>query len=495
MKTSKSVRPCDPPIKFIKIAAKVISPILARIFNLCVSQSIFPSDLKIACVIPIHKSGDKTNCGNYRPISILSPFSKIFEKCILTQLNLFFTKYSLFSQNQFGFKENTSTEIALSKIYEEYTSNIDDGKVTCSVFLDISKAFDTVNHMILIDKLYCHGVRGLPLHLLQNYLSNRSQFTSINGFISSRLKITSGVPQGSVLGPFLFKVFINDLPQITRMSATLFADDACLSFSHHSITHIQDFVNMELKNVQTWMDVNKLKLNLGKTNYMLIHRRKTPITNFSITLNGFQIERKEEVKYLGVIIDHRLSWKSHISYVRKKLSKCLWAVCKIRPFANLETLKLIYYSLAYPHLQYCISCWGASSAASSLATKQNKLVRIILNKSFYSPHIPLLSQLQFLNMNLIYKFRIGLLMYKNITGDIQMPQSLTKVSEIHSYNTRSSMKNDYYVPSARIDLTKTSFSHSGPNIWNSFPIEIRSASKFTFKSKLKMYLLSTYKEL
>ena len=214
---------------------------------------------------------------------------------MLTQLNSFFQSNSLISRNQFVFKANTSTEIAVSKIYDEYVQNIEEKKITCSIYLDISKAFDTVNHQLLLKKLDRYGVRGLPLEILKSYLSNRHQYTSISGNFSSSLPIFSGVPQGSVLGPFLFSVFINDLPLITILKSTLFADDACLSYSHNSISQIERYVNTELQRVHLWLISNKLKLNIDKTNYMLIHRHNAPeIQNISIEINNTRIEEKQQ---------------------------------------------------------------------------------------------------------------------------------------------------------------------------------------------------------
>ena len=490
LKTSKSVRPNDPPIKFIKMAADVIAPILAKIFNLCISQQIFPSTLKTACVIPIHKKGDETCCNNFRPISLISPFSKIFERCLLAQLTSFFTSNSLINPNQFGFRENTSTEIAVSKIYDEYVHNIEAKEITCSVFLDISKAFDTVNHSLLIQKLDHYGIRGLPLEILKSYLSNRHQYTSISGHFSSCLPVISGVPQGSVLGPFLFTVFINDLPLITNMSTTLFADDACLSYSHSSTLQIEEFVNAELQKVNLWLLSNKLKLNIGKTNYMLVHRQRT-LSNISIEINDCIIDRKEEVKYLGVIIDQNINWISHVKLIKSRMAKCTWALTKLRPYTNINTLKLIYYTLAYPHLQYCISSWGGAlnSALDSLLVKQNLLVKTILRKPYRSSSAPLYSSLEFLQIHQIYRYKIGILMHKNITGVIQMPQHLLPVSALHHHNTRSSANNNYTLPSARINLKKTSFAYRGPDIWNSIPTEIRSTSHRCFKKLYKKHLL------
>ena len=492
LNTSKSVRPNDPPIKFIKMAAEVISPTLAKIFNQCIEQQTFPNSLKTACVIPIHKRGNKTSCNNFRPISLISPFSKLFEKCLLTQLSSFFQSNSLISPNQFGFKENTSTEIAVSKIYDEYVQNIEDKKITCSVYLDISKAFDTVNHQILLKKLDRYGVRGLPLGILKSYLSNRYQYTSISGSFSSCLPIFSGVPQGSVLGPFLFSVFINDLPLITNMKSTLFADDACLSYSHNCILQIERFVNKELHKVNLWLLSNKLKLNIDKTNYMLVHRQNTIQThNISIAINNTRIKEKDQVKYLGVIIDNHLSWKPQVKNIKSKISKCTWALTKLRPYTYIHTLKLIYYTLAYSHLQYCIGSWGgACGALDSLLVKQKLLARTILKKPYCSPSAPLFSSLQLLKMHQIYEYKVGVLMHKHSTGALQLPQHLLLVSNLHHHNTRSSSNKNYVLPVARINLKQTSLTYRGPEYWNKIPPKIRALPHHCFKQTYKQHLLA-----
>ena len=228
------------------MAASVIAPILTRIFNDCIDQNIFPDDLKIACVIPVFKKGDKQCCGNYRPISLISPFSKIFEKCLYNQLNSFFVRENVIHPNQFGFRKNTSTSMAVLQMYDQYSSNIEKGLYTCSVFLDIAKAFDSIDHSILIEKLYQYGVRGAPLNLIKSYLQNRKQYTVINGEKSSLVPITTGVPQGSTLGPLFFLIFINDLPEVTKLKTTLFADDACLTYGSTSLldlTHTQSIAS------------------------------------------------------------------------------------------------------------------------------------------------------------------------------------------------------------------------------------------------------------
>ena len=439
MDVSKSVRPGDPPIYFIKMANEVISPILTQIFNLCIRKGVYLSDMKIACVVPIYKKGEKNKCGNHRPISLISPFSKIFEKCILSQLDSFFSLHNLLTDKQFGFKKNISTGMALSNVYESFISNLEQNLITCSVFIDISKAFDSVNHKRLLNKLQCYGVRGLPLQLLSSYLSGRSQYTVTNGQKSSLLPISCGVPQGSVLGPFFFSVFINDLPDITDMQATLFADDACFCLGHNCITTMERLVNLELDKINKWFQNNRLALNIGKTKFMMIHRRREEI-KLQLKINGTTLEQTDQIKYLGVVIDKKLNWKPHIINCTAKLGKCLWAITKLRPYTNIAILKLVYYSLAYPYLQYCISSWGGASTTSlqPLFVKQKLIIKSMLHQNYMSHSSPLFLKLDILKLPEIYELQIGRLMKKQIIKNTS--QNILPLSTVHSYNTRSTSK-------------------------------------------------------
>lgn len=274
------------------------------------------------------------------------------------------------------------------------------------------------------------------------------------------------------------------------MKPTLFADDACLSYSHTSISQIERFVNIELQKVNLWLLSNKLKLNTQKTNYMLVHRQKTP-QKISIEINSTKIEEKEQVNYLGVIIDNHLTWKPQIKSVKSKISKCTWALTKLRPYANVDTLKLVYYALAHPHLQYCIGSWGgACGALDSLLVKQKLLARTILKQPYRSPSAPLFSALELLKFHQIYKYKIGVLVHKHSTGAIQLPQHLLLVSNLHHYNTRSSSNNNYTLPNAKINLKQTSLTYRGPEYWNKIPPQIRSLPHHCFKKMYKRHLLA-----
>ena len=493
MDESKSVRPCDPQIKFIKIAKEVVSPFLSEIFNFCVTKGKYPKDLKKACVIPVFKKGERNLCGNYRPISLISPFSKIFERCILSQLNTFFSSFSILSDKQFGFKKNVSTEMALSNVYESFLSNFENKQITCAIFLDIAKAFDSVNHQLLLNKLECYGVRGLPQQLIESYLSDRSQYTIIDNNASSPLPITCGVPQGSVLAPFLFSVFINDLPNVTYMQTTLFADDACFSYGSTNIDNLEQKVNSELTKIGTWFQENKLALNIDKTHFILIHR-KNKNTDIQINLNGTRLSQKSQIKYLGVIIDEKLNWKPQVNSCVTKLNKCLWAISKLRRFTNTSTLRLIYFSFAYPYLQYGISSWGGAcqSTLQPLLVKQKFIVKCMLFQSYSTPSSPLFSQLGLLKLNEVYKFQICQLIFNQLKNNITILPNLASLSDIHSHNTRSANKQILYIPFYNSNLGKSSLSYNGTSVWNSIPIEIRNSSTLKFKRLLKKHFLENY---
>ena len=275
--TNKGVGPDDIPIRFIKMAKKAISPVLEILINLCFEQGKFPQILKSATILPIYKSGDSQEPNNHRPISLTSPFSKIIEKCILKQLDVFLTKFDILHPNQFGFRKNLSTEMAISKINDEIVNAIEDKLYTCSVFLDIRKAFDSVDHTILINKLEKYGVRGLPLKLIKSFISERVQSVIIKSTRSNERKVNCGVPQGSVLGPVLFLCYINDLPLLSELNSSLFADDACLSLSDKSLKTLELRINNELLKISNWLNVNKLKLNAKKTVYMLFTKKHASI--------------------------------------------------------------------------------------------------------------------------------------------------------------------------------------------------------------------------
>ena len=299
------------------------SPMLANIYNACIASGCFPNILKLAEVIPIYKAGPKNLCSNYRPISIISPFSKFFEKCLYNQLYNYFTKNKLLNNNQYGFVKHCSTSDAVIDAYNELLLNLNKKKTTLSIFLDLSKAFDCINHGILLKKLQKYGIRGEPLKLFQSYLTNRSQYTMVNNIPSDTNNITCGVPQGSTLGPLLFIIYVNDLPLSTKLKVRLFADDTNLTVSHHNSNDLEKAANDELKHISNWMKLNQLSINYKKTEYVIITNKKANL-NYSLKIDENNIRQSSCVKYLGILIDSSLNWKAQIQKVCSKLASACW---------------------------------------------------------------------------------------------------------------------------------------------------------------------------
>ena len=258
MNLSKSTGRHGIPAKYIKMLGSVIAPVLTNIFNACPSTGYFPKVLKTAEVVPVFKKGERELRSNYRLISILNPFAKLFEKCLLDQLNNYFVSYNLISPNQYGFKKNCSTNEAVLDIYNKLLDNMDRKLITCSIFLDLRKAYDTINHTILIKKLEKYGIRGLPLQLLASYLTDRQQYTIVNQYKSKSRDVICGILQGSTLGTLLFNIYINDLPLASNSTIHLFADDTNLTLSHSNVSILQQNINDELVNVSNWLKVNKI---------------------------------------------------------------------------------------------------------------------------------------------------------------------------------------------------------------------------------------------
>jgi hypothetical protein len=338
---SKSAGPNSIPIYLLKILNNNISLCLSKIINDYFLHGIFPDKLKIAKVTPIFKKGSRTDKSNYRPISV------VFEKLVYKRVYNYLEYRNILNEFQFGFRANRSTSHALLSTIENLKESLDRGSFGVGLFIDFKKAFDTVNHYILLNKLEFYGFRGVVNKWFQSYLTGRNQYVSINGINSSLKAISCGVPQGSVLGPLLFLLYINDLPYCSnRLVFHLFADDTNIFFSSKNLDLIQTTLNIELKNVSQWLNANRLALNIEKTNFIVFHSpKKKPHKVLSICIDNQSIREATSVKYLGVLIDSTLSWRPHISELSKKIAKSVGIISKLRHYLNTDILISIYYSL------------------------------------------------------------------------------------------------------------------------------------------------------
>ena len=483
-----------PPTKILKISAEIISPILTKLFNLCFIKGAFPSQFKISEIRPIYKSGPKTETSNYRPISLLSPFSKLLEKCIYARLNNFLNSKHLLYDSQFGFRNNASTENAVLQLYNQLLDKLNKNQITCSIFIDLKKAFDTVDHSILIQKLRRYGIRGEPLNLLSSYLSNRLQYTVINNHSSQYKPINCGVPQGSTLGPLLFLIYINDLYLASKFDLNLFADDAYLAMSGTSPNELAKNVNKELVKIYNWLNLNKLSLNVDKTKYLIIkNNRKTIDCNFNIKFGSQFIEKTDQIKYLGVIIDSKLNWKPHIDYIKKKISSGCWALYKLKNFLNKQILKQIYYGLIHQRLQYCVSCWGGGSTKSDLnklEVLQRKAMRNIDKTHYMASTSIIFKKYKILKLKDIYDFQISKIMFKIDRKSWLGKFDLMKVNQIHSYNTRAAHSGNFYMEANKV--ANSSITKIGPKLWYSIPSDIKKLNFKLFKQTIKNQKIASY---
>ena len=335
-----------------KTISSIVKP-LTNIFNKSFETGVFPDDMKKAKVVPIFKGGDKTNLSNYRPISMLPQFSKLLEKLYNNRLMSFLKYKDILYNGQYGFRENHSTSLALMELVEEITSNIDKRLCTTGVFIDLRKAFDTIDHSILIHKLNHYGIRGLASHWLTSYLSSRKQYVCIENDVCSNDKtILCGVPQGSILGPILFLLYINDLPNISdKLKFILFADDTNIFYTDKNISIVHKVLNVELEKLNLWFKVNKLSLNIDKTNFMVFSNSNIDNCE-SIKINGIIINRVYVTKFLGVLIDSKLSWEDQIGFVCQKVRKGIGVLNRVKTIIDSQSLYTLYCSLILLDLSY-----------------------------------------------------------------------------------------------------------------------------------------------
>jgi len=344
------------PVDLLKASKHLISEHLAFIINTSISRGQYPSKLKLAKILPVYKSDDETDPNNYRPIALLSIYNKIFEKLVYKRLINFIDQNNILNKSQYGFREKHSTQHAILDIISKIQSNIDHKLFSCAVFIDLSKAFDTVDHKILLGKLNLYGIRGIINDWFKSYLQNRRQTTLINQKISGKNDMVLGVPQGSVLGPLLFLLYINDISAISKtLQFHLFADDTNILYSNKCLKSLEKKMNDELKKLYEWLITNKLTLNIKKSNFVIFSSlRKKVHYEVNLKINCVPLENKNYVKYLGILLDSNLTWKPHIDLISDKISKIIGLISKLRHFVPTATLIAIYKSLIQPYLSYGI---------------------------------------------------------------------------------------------------------------------------------------------
>ena len=464
---------------------ELITPIY-HICNIYLKAGIFPNNMKIAKVIPLFKSDAEEKLKNYRPISILPVFSKILERVIYNRIYSHVSENNLLYEKQFGFQKNNSTEYAILK------ESFHDREFTVGVFIDLSKAFDTVDHNILLTKLTYFGLSKNYIKLIKNYLSNRKQFISYNCKTTALKDISCGVPQGSILGPLLFLLYANDLKNASAsLNAIMFADDTNLFVSHKDINTLFQIVNAELKNLETWFNGNKLSLNLTKTKYAFFHPKSysddIPLRLPALKINNSIIKRESTVRFLGVLLDENLTWRPYIDLIENKISKYLGILYNARRTLNEECTKQLYFSFIHSYLNYGSITWSSTNKTKlkTLHRRQKHAARIIYFKDRFTHSKPLMQSLKALNIYQLNIYKTILFMYNVKNNNIPRIFKSSFTTVINKYNTRSSER-CFNKPYYRTKNMEFSIMFRGPYLWNNIVKgNYENTSLQSFKTKLK----------
>lgn len=478
--------------KVIKSCINELCSVLTYLINLSFESGNYPQRLKLSVVKPIHKKGSKKDMKNYRPITLVPIIAKIYEKCMFTRLMNYCLALNLINKDQYGFQRHKSTDLAIFALLNEVLTSIDTKKLTTVLFLDMSKAFDLVNHSILLLKLEKLGVRGTPYQWFQSYLSDRQQSVEITNvkediletYRSQYMYSRTGVPQGSVLGPLLFILYINDIINITKHRTILFADDVSIIVTTNSKDGLRQHeidINSTLRDIIEYLDINHLKINLMKTNYMQFNKMKKCNLNLNIEYKGTRIDQADSVKFLGVIIDKDINWKSQIEKICDKINRFVFVLKRLRYVTDHSTVLTAYHAYVASTLRYGLIFWGNSVNVHKAFIAQKKCLRAIYGIPPYQTCKPLFKELNLLTLPSLYIFEISKFVKNNI-------ELFNKASDINPRNTRNPNKLVLnFVP--RTTLYMKNCLNMCLKIYNKIPENLKMLNRPLFDKKLYAWLL------
>jgi len=496
LKNNKSPGPDNFGPKIVKLIADVIASPLSFIYNLSFTNGIVPDRLKISKVIPVYKKGDKNLMENYRPISLLNVFEKILEKLMYKRLYEYISAESPLYKFQFGFRKYHSTALALIAVTDEIYQQLDNGNIVMGIYCDLQKAFDTVNHSILLSKIYNYGIRGTVFNWFKNYLTNRKQYVAIDNVSSTISNIDCGVPQGSVLGPLLFLIYMNDIQYCSRdCNLYLFADDTNVFVSGKTVPDVTNKANNCMCDLNSWFLCNRLSLNLDKTYFSVFGAGKADI-NFELTIDGTVIKQVNTCKYLGIMIDDKLSWQDHIDFVYNKVVRFVSIFYRIRHRLSCELSKMMYFAFVYSHLCYGIEIYGNTyhSYLNKLIILNNKILRILQNESYRTPVAEFYENYNTLSIPKLHNYRILSLVHKFTYHNSKLPIVFSTYFNdnqlFYEYNTRG--KKLLHLTGCHTSVGHKCIKYKGCKLWNNLPLDLKSITcNKSFNNKLKIFLRSS----
>jgi hypothetical protein len=492
LSNKKSAGIDDIPDYVIKRCYPKIKTVLTHIINLSFKTGKFPDQLKTAKVKPLYKKGCKTELGNYRPVSLISGFSKIIEKIIKKRLLSFLNKHNIITNKQHGFRRGRSTNTAIADFIGKVYKSLDEREISIGIFLDLSKAFDLVDHNILLNKMARMGIRGVAGKWFQSYLEQREQRVEvtykctetnvITSCLSHKKHITHGVPQGSVLGPVLFLLYINDL--VTKFEdgrPTIFADDTSIFLSGKSTNEIQRKINKTINILIEWFEQNRLIINKEKTIAISFHHpQKVKSVGPLIKFNDIDITYTEHTKFLGIWMDANLRWYVHTQQLANKLCKICFAIRVIRRVLGLETVRTLYYAYFQSLIVYGLIFWGNSGNAKMIFKLQKKAIRIMMQIPKNTSVKQYFKALRILPLPCLYIYEVLVHTKSNMVN-------LTTSSEVHLHNTRR--KDDLFIVPFNTSLCRNNFINTGYRMFNHLPQYIKEIPDLhKFKKTLKTFL-------
>ena len=480
--------------QIIKSALPCISVSLTILYNRCIEEQIFPSVLKEAMVIPLPKSKKPSTLDDFRPISILPILSKPLEKHIHKFLLSYLESKHLLHEYQSGFRPNHSCHTALIRMCNSWLEKINDHEIIGTVFLDLRKAFNCVNHSILLEKLHMYLQNSNIMHFFNSYLSNRTQRTLINGSLSSPGILNCGVPQGSILGPLLFSIYINDLPLFlrhkTEVTLDLFADDSTLSASSKNIERIEQCLQDSLNDVSVWCKSNAMMLNHSKSKSMVITTRQKhqlqPLSlNLKIGLNA--IEQVKSHRVLGCLIDETMSFHPHIDSVLKTVSRNLYLMSRLWHYVSTEALLAFFHGHCMSHINYASTIW--CNTDENYLNKLNRLHKRAIKIIYRVPDITTSEKYQHLGILTLknqFKYNACKMVFRQ--SHQLVPTYLQRL--LPRQNPRTL---DYAKPAqtSRLNITQAGFTYSSVSVWNALPYQCKSCTTLgNFKKAVHLHYLS-----
>jgi hypothetical protein len=466
-------------INLVSDAMEVSGPMLLDIINESFNLGKVPENWKKSTIVPIQKISGTKKCEEFRPINILPAYEKILESAVKEQFLNYLERNNILIEEQSGFRAVHSCETSLNLTLAAWKEMMENDKIIVAVFLDFKRAFETIDRELLLWKLVQYGVKGAELEWFRSYLSNRSQETRFYESVSQAINVSLGVPQGSVLGPLLFILYINDMGNaLTYTKLNLFADDTLLYIAADNLEEAVNKMNADLLSLSSWLNLNKLKLNIEKTKYMIITFKKNINTNlYKIMIGADELQRVEDIKYLGVVIDNKLRFNKNIELIQKKISKKINFIRRLGGKINKYSKITLYNAIIVPHFDYCSSILflANESQLNELQKLQNRMMRTILKCRLDTSIRQMLDSLNFLSVRQRITHNTMMLLFKMENGLLPnyLCSSLNRVRNTHSHNTRRG--NDFVLPNFLKASSQNCLLYNGMKIYNN----MKRSAEFT----------------